>query len=64
MCSSDLFAAKAAATGRASDSVVAATYDLAYGVLWSVPCPVPQARELVATYQRLLGSNPAGGSAS
>ena len=58
------FAAKAAATGQTSDSVVAATYDLAYRVLWSVPCPVPQARELVATYQRLLGSNPAGGSAS
>ena len=58
------FAAKAASTGRASDPVVGATYDLAYGVLWSVPCPIPQARELVATYQRLLGSNPAGGSAS
>lgn len=58
------FAAKAAATGLAKDPVVAATYDLAYGVLWSVPCPVTQARELVATYHRLLGSNPAGGSAS
>jgi tetratricopeptide (TPR) repeat protein len=58
------FAAKAASTGRAKDSVVVATYDLAYGVLWQVPCPILQARELVATYQRLLGSNPAGGSAS
>ncbi len=58
------FAAKAASTGRASDSVVSATYDLTYSVLWSVPCPISQARELVATYQRLLGSNPAGGSAS
>jgi hypothetical protein len=58
------FAAKAASTGRADDPVVAATYDLAYRVLWSVPCPVFQARELVAAYQRLLGSNPAGGTAS
>jgi hypothetical protein len=58
------FAAKAAATGQADDPVIAATYDLAYGVLCSVPCPVSQARVLVAAYQRLLGSNPAGGSAS
>lgn len=58
------FAAKAAATGQSADSVVAATYDLAHGVLYSVPCPIFQARELVTTYQRLLGSNPAGGSAS
>jgi hypothetical protein len=58
------FAAKATSTGQAGDSVIAATYDLAYSVVWSVPCPVSQARELVATYQRLLGSNPAGGSAS
>ena len=58
------FAAKAASTGRADDPVVTATYDLAYRVLWSVPCPVLQARELVAAYQRLLGSNPAGGTAS
>jgi hypothetical protein len=58
------FAAKAAATGRADDSVVAAAYDRAYSVLWSAPCPIPQARELVLAYQRLLGPKPGGGSPS
>jgi hypothetical protein len=60
----DAYAAKAASTGQSADPVVAATYDLAHGVLWSVPCPVHQARELVTAYQRLLGSTPPGGSAS
>ena len=62
------FAAKATATGRASDPVVAAAYDRARIVLWSAPCPILEARELVAAYQRSLsttpGSNSAGGSSS
>jgi hypothetical protein len=60
----DAYAAKATSTGQAADPVVAATYDLTHGVLWSVPCPVNQARELVTAYQRLLGSTPPGGSPS
>jgi septal ring factor EnvC (AmiA/AmiB activator) len=60
----DAYAAKAASTGQSGDPVVAATYDLAHGVLWLQPCPVHQARELVTAYQRLLGSTPPGGSAS
>ena len=58
------FAAKAAATGRAGDPVVSAAYDRARSVLWTAPCPIPEARELVAAYQRSLSSNPAGGSSS
>jgi hypothetical protein len=58
------FAAKAAATGRSSDPVVAAVYDQARTVLWSAPCSIPLARQLVADYQRLLGSTSGGGSSS
>jgi hypothetical protein len=60
----DVYAVKAASTGQAADPVVKATYDLVHGVLWSVPCPINQARELVTAYQRLLGSTPPGGSPS
>lgn len=57
-------AAKAASTGQAGDPVLTAVHDLARGLLQSSPCPLPQARELVSTYQRLLGVTPAGGSPS
>jgi len=58
------FAAKASATGRSADPAVAAAYDRARTVLWTVPCPLPEARELVADYQRSLGTNSGGGSPS
>jgi hypothetical protein len=58
------FAAKATAIGRSADPVVAALYDQARTMLWSAPCPIPQARQLVADYQRLLSSAPGGGSPS
>jgi hypothetical protein len=58
------YAAKAAATGRSDDPVVADAYDRAHSVLWSAPCPIPQARELVAAYQRSIGQNHRGGSSS
>jgi hypothetical protein len=58
----DAFAAKAAAIGRAGDPAVTAAYDRARGLLWSVPCPVPEARELVAEYQRLLSTTPGEGT--
>jgi hypothetical protein len=56
--------AKAGSTGHDRDPVVRAVRDLADSVLRSVPCPVLQARELVGTYQRLLGVTPAGGRPS
>jgi hypothetical protein len=58
------YAAKAAATGRSGDPVVAAAYDRAHDVLWTAPCDIPQARALVAAYQHSLAPNPAGGSSS
>jgi hypothetical protein len=58
------YAAKAKATGRDREPVVADAYDRARTVLWSKPCPIPQARELVAAYQRSLGPKPTGGSSS
>ncbi len=57
------YAAKASATGRAVDPAVAAAYEQARAVLWSAPCPIPQARELVAAYQHSLARS-TGGSPS
>ena len=55
------YAAKAGAVGRATDPVVAAAYDRARAALWSRPCPLPEARDLVAGYQRLLTPTSATG---
>jgi hypothetical protein len=64
-------AAKASATGRSGNPVVGAAYDRAREVLWSAPCSLPQARELVAAYQSALNvlnpqsaAKPEGGSSS
>jgi hypothetical protein len=58
------YAAMAAARGRSGETVVSAAYDQAYDVLWTTPCPLPQARDLVVAYQRLVSSKPGGGSPS
>lgn len=55
------YRAKAAATGRADDPAVATSYHQAETALSARPCPLPQARELVAAYQRSLSTTPAPG---
>lgn len=48
------FGAKARAIGRAADPSVAAAHDKAQAVLDLRPCPLPEARDLVVAFQRLL----------
>ena len=50
------YRAKAQATGRGADVAVNAAYRRAETVLGERPCPLPEARDLVAAYQRLLSA--------
>lgn len=56
------FAAKAAARGRADETVVGRAYDAAHEVLSRSPVPLSEARSLIHVYQRLTNEKSGGGS--
>jgi hypothetical protein len=48
------YKAKAARLGAAEDAGLAASYDKAYGLLWTAPCDVAAAQAAVQAYQRAI----------